>query len=53
MFGSNEENECMTFDDGGSVTIPQQIDDIIKEKTKAQSIIDIIPGYYTTTIVCE
>ena len=52
MFGNNAENECMTFDDQKEGTIPCRIDEILLRKCKAKSIIDILPGYFDTTIIC-
>ena len=52
LFGSNENNECITFDDRNKVKKPHRIDEIVKEKCNVQSIVDVISGRYNTKLIC-
>ena len=51
MFGSNEENECMTFTDEKKITIPRRVDDVIYNKCGIKTIIEVIPGHFNTKII--
>ena len=52
LFGDNEELECLDFDGGDYVSIPYQIDEIVKTKCKCNQIVDVELGCYTTFIFC-
>ena len=54
-FGCNKYCECIgSFGDDYLIKIsnPLRIDTILKEKYNIKSIIDIIPGYFNTTVIC-
>ena len=53
LWGKNEDNHCLTYDDRVDVTIPFRVDNIIKKRCECDSIIDVIPGYDCTIITCE
>ena len=52
MFGYNGDNECIKFDGEKRVSIPHQIDDIVRQKCNIEEIIDVFPGRANTKIVC-
>ena len=52
LFGSNEYNECITFGGEKKAALPNRIDELIKNKCNAQHIVDVIPGWYNTKIIC-
>ena len=53
IWGSNKDNECLTYDDRDRVDVPFCVNGIIKEKCNTTRIIDIYPGYKSTKIICE
>ena len=53
-FGINTDNKCMTFDiNDRELEIPHQIDNIVRDKLKTESIGEIIMGELGTTVICE
>ena len=51
LFGSNEYNECITYDGRKKVKEPFQIDQIIKEYCKGKYVKSVSLGYYNTKII--
>ena len=52
LFGSDDDNECMTFDEGPAAALPNRIDELVKNICNVERIIDVIPGWYNTKIIC-
>ena len=52
LFGQNNDNECITFNEEGNISIPHRFDDIIQQKCNIHGILDVFPGYYNTKILC-
>ena len=50
LFGSNGDYECLK-EDADEVPEPYRFDEVIKEKYKIKSIIDVDIGYYNTKII--
>ena len=53
MFGRNHYSECLAFNGQKEIKFPHRIDRILQTKYNIQSIIEVIPGYYNTTIICK
>ena len=53
-FGINRDNECMTFGiNDRELEIPHQIDNIVRDKLKTESIEEIILGELGSFIICK
>jgi len=53
LFGTNDNNACLTFDDKRNVSIPHRFDLILKQKfPEIEEIIDVSVGSDNTKIVC-
>ena len=57
IFGSNRYGQCFgsLFQENISdeIVTPIRIDVILKEKYNIKSIIDIIPGFFNTVVICQ
>ena len=51
LFGRNEDNECITYDNRNVIDIPHCINDIIKDKANGMIIKDVLLGYHNTKII--
>ena len=55
MFGSNDNNECISPNNNSTDFTPVRIDEFVKTKHvhKIDSIIDVALGCYNTHIICS
>ncbi len=51
LFGSNDDGECITFNDENKIIAPFRVDEIIKQHYNAQEIIQMVLGYGNTKVI--
>ena len=50
LFGSNDNGECITYNDETEIIVPFRVDQIIKSKCNAKEIINIELGCFNTKV---
>ena len=51
LWGSNDYKECLDFSTQNEVTLPNQIDEIVKEECNNKTILKVFPGFCCTKIL--
>lgn len=53
MFGYNRSSECIVFDKQCTIKVPHRIDHALHTEYNIETILEVVPGYYNTTIICR